>query len=63
MMRKDAPDGLRQLDAMLAGDMKVPIGEKLGFTLVEAERGRVVFEATPDPSVSNPFGSVHGGPC
>lgn len=57
----DAPDGLHQLRAMLAGDLRAPMGEKLGFTLVEVERGQVVFEGTPDRSVYNPLGSVHGG--
>jgi uncharacterized protein (TIGR00369 family) len=57
----EAPDGLQQLSAMLAGERRAPMGEKLGFHLVAAERGHVVFEATPDPSVYNPFGSVHGG--
>lgn len=61
MTANGAPDGLQQLSAMLAGDLKAPIGDKLGFRLIEAERGRVVFEATPDPSVYNPFGAVHGG--
>ena len=56
-----APDGLQQLRAMLMGDLKAPMGEKLGFTLVEVERGHVVFEGTPDRSVYNPLGSVHGG--
>ena len=56
-----APDGLQQLRAMLANDLKAPMGEKLGFTLVEVERGHVVFEGTPDRSVYNPLGSVHGG--
>jgi uncharacterized protein (TIGR00369 family) len=56
-----APDGLQQLSAMLTGGLQAPIGEKLGFHLVEVERGRAVFDATPDPSVYNPFGSVHGG--
>lgn len=46
---------------MLTGQLRAPIGDKLGFNLVEIERGRAVFEATPDPSVYNPFGSVHGG--
>jgi uncharacterized protein (TIGR00369 family) len=58
---EDAPDGFQQLRAMLAGDLKAPMGEKLGFTLVEVERGKVVFEGTPDRSVYNPLGSVHGG--
>lgn len=56
-----APDGLQQLRAMLTGDLRAPIGEKLDFHLVEIDRGRAVFEATPDPSVYNPFGAVHGG--
>jgi len=56
-----APDGLQQLRAMVAGDLRAPIGDKLGFQLVEVERGRAVFEAIPDPSVYNPFGAVHGG--
>lgn len=56
-----APDGLAQLQAMLAGGLKAPIGKTLGFELVEAERGRVVFEGKPDRSVYNPLGAVHGG--
>jgi uncharacterized protein (TIGR00369 family) len=46
---------------MLAGDLRAPIGEVLGFRLVEVERGQVIFEGTPDRSVYNPHGSVHGG--
>jgi uncharacterized protein (TIGR00369 family) len=58
---KDGPDGLEQLQAMLAGTLKPGIGMTLGFKLVSAERGHVVFEGTPDRSVYNPIGSVHGG--
>ena len=58
---EDAPEGLQQIRAMLAGDHKAPMVEKLGFKLVEVERGRVVFEGVPDRSVYNPHGSVHGG--
>ena len=61
MSSSDGPDGLEQLQAMLTGQLRAPIGEKLDFHLVEVERGRAVFEATPDPSVYNPFGAVHGG--
>jgi len=57
----DAPDGFQQLQAMLAGKLRAPMAEKLEFNLVELERGRVVFEGTPDRSVYNPLGSVHGG--
>ena len=46
---------------MLAGGLKAPMGETLGFELVEVERGQVVFEGTPDRSVYNPLGAVHGG--
>jgi uncharacterized protein (TIGR00369 family) len=56
-----APDGLQQLQAMLAGDLKAPMGETLGFRLVEVERGRVVFEGAPGRRLYNPHGSVHGG--
>jgi hypothetical protein len=56
-----APDGLQQLRAMLSGALRAPMGEKLGFTLVEAEPGHVVFEGRPDRSAYDPFGSVHGG--
>ena len=55
------PDGFQQLSAMLTGELSAPMGEKLGFALVELDRGRVVFEGTPDRSVYNPLGSVHGG--
>jgi acyl-coenzyme A thioesterase PaaI-like protein len=37
------------------------MGRTLGIRLVEAERGRVVFEGAPDRSVYNPMGGVHGG--
>ncbi len=58
---EQAADGFAQLQAMIAGGLKAPMGETLGFNLVEVERGRVVFEGTPDRSVYNPLGSVHGG--
>jgi uncharacterized protein (TIGR00369 family) len=33
----------------------------MGFTLVEVSQGLAVFECTPDESVYNPIGVVHGG--
>jgi len=54
-------DGLAQVRAMLATGRQPPLGEKLGISLVEAEYGYAVFEATPDGSSYNPMGSVHGG--
>jgi uncharacterized protein (TIGR00369 family) len=37
------------------------IGKTLGFSVIEIEEGRVVFGGTPDESVYNPIGTVHGG--
>lgn len=56
-----APNGLQQLQAMHAAGQRPPIGETLGFDLVEVEAGRAVFEGSPDRSVYNPLGGVHGG--
>ena len=58
----DTPlDGFQQLQALLSGEKKAPMIEKLGLSLVDVERGRVVFEGTPDRTVYNPMGAVHGG--
>ncbi|MCO5118701.1 MAG: PaaI family thioesterase [Burkholderiaceae bacterium] len=54
-------DGLAQIRAMLASDRKAPLVEKLGLELVEVERGHAAFAGTPDQSVYNPLGTVHGG--
>ena len=54
-------DGLAQILAMQASGGKAPLVEKLGLELVEVERGHAVFEGSPDRSVYNPLGSVHGG--
>ncbi|MBY9062495.1 PaaI family thioesterase [Sphingomonas yunnanensis] len=54
-------DGHGQLAALMAADRHPPIGETLGFYLVELERGRVLFEGNPTRRVFNPIGSVHGG--
>ena len=54
--------GLEMLRAMIAGELPAaPIGEPLGFRLVEVEKGRAVFEGTPAPNLLNPLGAVHGG--
>ena len=54
--------GLEMLRKMMAGELPAaPIAEPLGFRLVEAEPGLVVFEGTPGPHLLNPLGSVHGG--
>jgi uncharacterized protein (TIGR00369 family) len=46
------------LEGRLSGP---PMGETLGFTVVEIEEGRAVFEGTPTVRVTNPMRGVHGG--
>jgi uncharacterized protein (TIGR00369 family) len=53
--------GLEQLQAMVAGHIKVPIAGTLGYVATEVEKGRVVFEGTPTLAAYNPIGTVHGG--
>jgi uncharacterized protein (TIGR00369 family) len=54
--------GLEFLQRIVAGEIPgVPIGETLGFRLVEAERGRVALLGRPDKRSYNLIGSVHGG--
>jgi uncharacterized protein (TIGR00369 family) len=56
-----ALDGLQQIQAMMSSKRKAPMIDKLGLDLAEVERGHAVFEGTPDRSVYNPLGAVHGG--
>ena len=54
--------GLEFLRAIRDGKLPpAPIAVLMGFRPVEVEEGRVVFEGTPDESVYNPIGMVHGG--
>src|SRR5689334_7480763 len=53
--------GLEQLRAMIKAGRRPPIGDTMGFTLVEIDPGRAVFAGTPGPKVYNPLGSIHGG--
>ena len=54
--------GLEFLRAILDGTLPPPpIAMLLGMRMREIELGRVVFECTPDESVYNPIGVVHGG--
>ena len=53
---------LEFLQAIVAGELPTaPIQELLGFSLDEAEEGRVVFSLEPGEQHYNPIGSVHGG--
>ncbi|MEP7154875.1 MAG: PaaI family thioesterase [Betaproteobacteria bacterium] len=54
--------GLEFLQGIISGKYpQPPIGERMDMRLVEIERGRAVFEATPGLGVYNPLGTVHGG--
>jgi uncharacterized protein (TIGR00369 family) len=53
--------GLDQLRGLMSAETPPPIGVKLGFSLVEIEQGRAVFEGSPNADVYNPLGTVHGG--
>jgi uncharacterized protein (TIGR00369 family) len=54
--------GLEFLRAIRDGTLPAPpIAALMGFHPVEVGEGYVVFEGTPDESVYNPIGMVHGG--
>jgi uncharacterized protein (TIGR00369 family) len=53
--------GLDVIQRMVDGQIRPPISAVLGMRAVRAEHGLVVFECTPDESLYNPIGTVHGG--
>jgi uncharacterized protein (TIGR00369 family) len=54
--------GLAFLEAMCAGRLPPPpIAMLFGMHLREARPGEAVFECTPDESMFNPIGLIHGG--
>ena len=54
--------GLEFMRAMARGTIPpAPIARLLGMSVTRADVGLVVFECTPDESVYNPIGMVHGG--
>ncbi len=54
--------GLEFLQAMARGDVPAPpISRLVQLSVVEVEEGRVVFRITPDESMYNPIGAIHGG--
>lgn len=54
--------GLEFMQAIRDGELAAPpIGQHLGFRVVEAEHGRVVFEGIPPFDALNPTRGVHGG--
>ena len=57
-----AMPGIEFLRAIRDGRLpQPPIAQLLGFSLVEVEPGRAVFECTPGERHYNPIGVVHGG--
>jgi uncharacterized protein (TIGR00369 family) len=57
-----ASDGLSVIEALRDGRLPPPpIAVTMDFTILEAEKGRVVFGATPARWQFNPIGSIHGG--
>ena len=54
--------GLEYLQRIARGEIGgVPIGDTLGFRLVEVEKGRVLLTGNPDQRSYNLIGTVHGG--
>ncbi|MEP2531973.1 PaaI family thioesterase [Shimia sp.] len=54
--------GLAMMQDIISGRVAPPaMGKTLGFYMVHAEDGKVIFEGTPDSSVINPSNTVHGG--
>lgn len=52
---------LARVQGMIATGGRPPIGETLGFQLVDAGDGWAAFEGVPGPQHYNPAGIVHGG--
>jgi uncharacterized protein (TIGR00369 family) len=54
--------GLEFLQKVASGELPPPpMGQLMNIRLSEVERGRVVFEGTPEEYHYNPLGVVHGG--
>ncbi len=55
-------DGLSFLQSMISKQFPAPpFAETSDIWLIEAENGRVVFDATPSQKFLNPLGTIHGG--
>ena len=54
--------GLDYLQKIVSGELPpAPIATLMGFTAAAVSPGEVTFYCTPDTSVYNPIGMVHGG--
>lgn len=57
-----AMTGLEVMEAILAGELPFAhIAQTLDYLLVAVERGRAIFQGTPQLRHYNPLGTVHGG--
>jgi uncharacterized protein (TIGR00369 family) len=52
---------LAKVRGLIASGGRPPIGDTLGFGLVDAGDGWAAFEGVPGPEHYNPMGIVHGG--
>ena len=53
---------LERVRGMIRGDVPPPpVGDLVGFHVVEVEPGRAVFEMDVGPRHANPMGTLHGG--
>ena len=60
--RRKEMSGLEFVQGMAAGTLPHnTIARTLGYTIAEAESGRVVVTAEPNEDLLNPAGTVHGG--
>jgi uncharacterized protein (TIGR00369 family) len=60
--RRKELTGLEFVQGIVAGTLPHnTIAQTLGYTIAEAESGRVVITADPDERLLNPAGTVHGG--
>jgi uncharacterized protein (TIGR00369 family) len=54
--------GLELFQRMMRGELPpAPIAHVLDFSLVEADKGRIVFQGHPHKNFYNPAGTIHGG--
>jgi uncharacterized protein (TIGR00369 family) len=49
------------IQAVLRGELQVPVADLVGFRLLSAEGGRAVWELAAGPQHANPMGTLHGG--
>jgi uncharacterized protein (TIGR00369 family) len=55
-------NGLELFQRMMRGELPpAPIAHLMDFALVEAEKGRIVFQGHPARAHYNPGGTIHGG--